>query len=389
LVLGSKEQNELDINLALNLAVKNNGPVHINIPFNEPLYNVVDELTVTPKIIDADEALDSVENMKEFITSWNASKKKMILVGVNQPNQIEQQWLDVLANNDSIIVFTETTSNLHHAGGMIVSKKVKAFLRTYKPEQHWHVDTKKANDTFFSLSEHIKVTPNYFLSKLLPKAINKRSEYKPNWNTVKTHRSLKHDEYIAQIEFSDLKVFDYLLKALPDHSILQLGNSSAVRYAQLFNLNQSLEVFCNRGTSGIDGSTATAIGSAIVNNKQTTLITGDLSFLYDSNALWNNYIPKSFRIIVINNGGGGIFRILPGHKDTENFDKYFETNHNLTAQHLCKMYGFEYSDSENMDDLFEELNSFFLIGNKPKLLEIFTPRKVNDSILLDYFKRIK
>jgi 2-succinyl-5-enolpyruvyl-6-hydroxy-3-cyclohexene-1-carboxylate synthase len=418
LVLGSKEQNELDINLALNLAVKNKGPVHINIPFNEPLYDVVDELTVTPKIIDADEVLESVENIKEFITSWNASKKKIILVGVNQPNQIEQQWLDVLANNDSIIVFTETTSNLHHAeffpsidkiiapldesalknlqpdilltfGGMIVSKKVKAFLRTYKPEQHWHVDTKKANDTFFSLSEHIKVTPNYFLSKLLPKAINKRSEYKPNWNTVKTHRSLKHDEYIAQIEFSDLKVFDYLLKALPDHSILQLGNSSAVRYAQLFNLNQSLEVFCNRGTSGIDGSTATAIGSAIVNNKQTTLITGDLSFLYDSNALWNNYIPKSFRIIVINNGGGGIFRILPGHKDTENFDKYFETNHNLTAQHLCKMYGFEYSDSENMDDLFEELNSFFLIGNKPKLLEIFTPRKVNDSILLDYFKRIK
>jgi 2-succinyl-5-enolpyruvyl-6-hydroxy-3-cyclohexene-1-carboxylate synthase len=170
---------------------------------------------------------------------------------------------------------------------------------------------------------------------------------------------------------------------------LQVGNSSTIRYTQLFQLPKSIEVFCNRGTSGIDGSTSTAIGAAVVINKRTTFITGDLSFFYDSNALWNNYIPINFRIIVVNNEGGGIFRILPGHKNTDNFDTYFETKHHLTAKHLCEMYGFEYHNASDENSLEKELESFYDISKKPKLLEVFTPSRRNDDILLDYFKFIK
>ena len=179
------------------------------------------------------------------------------------------------------------------------------------------------------------------------------------------------------------------MKSIPNDNVLQVGNSSAVRYAQLFDLNKTLKVFCNRGTSGIDGSTSTAIGYASSTNNQTVFITGDLSFFYDSNALWNNYIPNNFRIIVVNNNGGGIFRILPGHKNTENFDKYFETQHNLTAKHLCDMYHFDYQMASNEGELKEQLSSFYSGSNQPKLLEIFTPRTTNDNILLDYFKFIK
>ena len=414
----TQEQNEMDINLALNLSIKNHGPVHVNIPFDEPLYDLVKDISVNPKEIPIEAELPTIENLEELAAVWKASKKKMVLVGVNQPNQIEQQWLDILAMDDSVIVFTETTSNLQHDaffqsidkliapldaadfkmlqpdvlltfGGMIVSKKVKAFLRQYKPVQHWHIDNKKANNTFFSLSHHIKASPDYFLSELLSHSKKTRSDYNSYWNTVKDYRKQKHNDYLVQIEFSDLKVFDTVLKSLPDHSVLQLGNSSTIRYAQLFDLNNTLEVFCNRGTSGIDGSTSTAIGSAVARDKQTTLVTGDLSFLYDSNALWNNYIPTNFRIIVINNGGGGIFRILPGHKNTHNFDTYFETVHDLTAEHLCKMHGFKYEMATNETELNVTLESFYDEEETPKLLEIFTPAKQNDDILLNYFKFIK
>ena len=180
-----------------------------------------------------------------------------------------------------------------------------------------------------------------------------------------------------------------MLKTIPKQSQLQVGNSSAIRYTQLFQLRKDITVFCNRGTSGIDGSTSTAIGAALANKQRTTFVTGDLSFFYDSNALWNNYIPKNFRIIVINNEGGGIFRILPGHKNTENFDMYFETKHHLTAKQLCEMYGFEYSKATDEPSLNLALDKFYNASKKPKLLEVFTPSTVNDEVLLNYFKFIK
>src|SRR5690606_10296248 len=140
--------------------------------------------------------------------------------------------------------------------------------------------------------------------------------------------------------------------------------------------------------SGIDGSTSTAIGAAYASKLPTIFITGDLSFFYDSNALWNQYIPKDFKIIVINNGGGGIFRILPGEKDSQLFDTYFETKHNLNAKQLCEMYGLGYSRIGKGEGLKKSIADFFSKTEGPALLEIFTPSTVNDKVLLDYFKFI-
>ncbi len=418
---GIQSYNEEELNKVLNLVWFKNGPVHINVPFDEPLYETVDALTVNPKSTDIDLKRPKIDHseLKDCIDEWYVATKKMILVGVMPPNEVEQQWLEELANDDSVIVLTETTSNLHHAeffpsidkmiaplkdadfealrpdilvtfGGMVVSKKIKAFLRQYQPKHHWHIDTKKANDTFFCLDKHIIASPNEFLEAFLPKITHvTKSNYLSTWSKVKQHRQKKHLEYVSQIAFSDFKAFSTLLKSLPKKTVLQLGNSSTVRYAQLFNIKPSVQVFCNRGTSGIDGSTSTAIGYAVNSNKQTVFITGDLSFFYDSNALWNNYIPKNFRIILINNQGGGIFRILPGHKNTKNFDDYFETKHHLTAEQLCKMFQFEYSVANNESELENNLTTFYDNSDQPKLLEIVTPRTQNDAILLNYFEFIK
>lgn len=412
--------NEQELNDALNKAIFKSGPVHINVPFDEPLYEMVDALSVKPNNIEIEVKEQKMDSyiLEQCLEDWNKASKKMVLVGVNQPNQIEQKWLDLLAKDESVMVFTETTSNLHHHtffpsidkiiaplsndeflklqpeilitfGGMVVSKKVKAFLRQHQPKEHWHISETRAYDTYFCLTQHIKETPDFFFSEFLPKTRLVKSDYKNYWNTIKQHRKIKHQNYLDEISFSDFMVFDLVLSTLPNETILQLGNSSAIRYAQLFDIHKTIQVFCNRGTSGIDGSTSTAIGCAVAKKKQTIFITGDLSFFYDSNALWNNYIPDSFRVILINNGGGGIFRILPGHKNTENFDTYFETKHQLSANQLCEMYNFKYKRVSNENDLKIALKSFYLESNQPKLLEINTASHLNDEILLNYFKYIK
>jgi 2-succinyl-5-enolpyruvyl-6-hydroxy-3-cyclohexene-1-carboxylate synthase len=400
------------------MAFAKRGPVHINAPFEEPLYETTSELSVDPKIISSTSKDFIVEQyLSEFASIWIQSKKKLILVGVNPPNAIEQQFLDTLANDPSVVVMIETTSNLHHPkfintidtiitpftnqdfldfqpeilvtfGGMIVSKRIKAFLRKSKPNHHWHIDDLRAYDTFGCLTKHFEVPPNLFFQSFFPLTEMVVSNYNQLAQNIKALRQQKSLEYLAKIPFTDFKVFEKVIPALPKNSQLQISNSSPIRYAQLFDIEKSIEVFSNRGTSGIDGSTSTAIGAAVASKKPNVFIAGDIGFLYDSNALWNNYIPKNFKIILINNGGGGIFRILPGHDETPVFNTFFETSHCLTAEHLAKMYGFNYLIASNEASLETSLNELFSNDEKPTLLEVFTPTLENDKVLLQYFREL-
>jgi 2-succinyl-5-enolpyruvyl-6-hydroxy-3-cyclohexene-1-carboxylate synthase len=421
----SQKHNEREINLALNKAIEQKGPVHINVPFYEPLYeitetNLVNPLQILPEIR---ERVYTENELQSFANLWNLSGRKMIIVGVAQPNAVEQRFLDALAKDDSVLVLTETTSNLHHPeffpqidtligpiekvsnpkeqfellqpdilltfGGMIVSKKIKSFLRDYQPKQHWHIDPKKAYNTFFCLNKHFEASPNSFFKVFMPLLKSTNSDYGVHWKNIREKLEVRHDLYVDEIPYSDFKVMQAIVPAVPNNYNVQLGNSSTVRYAQLFNWDASQKIFCNRGTSGIDGSVSTAVGAAVINREPTLLICGDLSLFYDSNGLWNNYIPSNFRIIVLNNEGGGIFRILPGNKNTENFDTYFETIHQLNAKPLCEMHSFEYVSAKTSKELSEVLKGFFNTSEKPKLLEIFTPRKINDEVLLEYFNYMK
>jgi 2-succinyl-5-enolpyruvyl-6-hydroxy-3-cyclohexene-1-carboxylate synthase len=250
------------------------------------------------------------------------------------------------------------------------------------------VDDLRAYDTFGALTNHFETIINTFLSQLLTESTIE-SSYKSGISNVWKDRVAKHKEYTAKIPFSDFKVFDFICQNLPKNSQLQVSNSSAIRYLQLFDVDKSIQVFCNRGTSGIDGSTSTAIGAASATNLPTILITGDISFLYDSNALWNNYIPKNFKIILLNNSGGGIFRILPGHQETETFNTYFETSHQLNASHLAKMFGLDYFEANDEMTLQQQYSAFLNQNEKPSILEVFTPEKENNGILLEFFKGLK
>ncbi|UAB83832.1 2-succinyl-5-enolpyruvyl-6-hydroxy-3-cyclohexene-1-carboxylic-acid synthase [Zunongwangia sp. SCSIO 43204] len=421
----AQKHNEREINLALNKAIEEKGPVHINVPFYEPLYDTVENIEVNPIEIfpEITKRHYSKEELLPYAEIWNKAKRKMVIVGVAQPNVVEQKFLEKLAKDDSVIVFTETTSNLHHDefftridtiigpiekdenmqelfealrpdilltfGGMIVSKKIKAFLRNYNPKHHWHVDSKKAYNTFFCLNKHFETSVNDFFTDFFPLTTKMDSDYGEFWKNIRAKRQVRHDAYMDEIPYSDLKAMQLLVPKVPDHYIMQLANSSTIRYAQLFKWNPSLRIFCNRGTSGIDGSISTAAGSAMASEDPVLMVTGDLSFFYDSNALWNKYIPANFRIIILNNSGGGIFRILPGNKNSEQFDTFFETVHDLKAEQLAKMYNFEYDSASSEAEISHSLSTFFEASARPKILEIFTPRKVNDKVLLEYFSYMK
>ena len=324
----ASEENDFKINEAINTSILKKGPVHINAPFEEPLYSTVSELSVVPKLVPLLEDKEIFQLKEKHLLIWNTSSKKLILVGELKPNSIESNIIEKLAKEESVVVMTEVTSNLHHSsfisnidaiitpftqedfenfkpevlitfGGMVVSKRIKAFLRKYQSNQHWHIDELRAYDTYGCLTDFIEAKPNQFFNALLDNCKSTSSKYKFNFNEIIVQRAKKHQQYIDAVPFSDFQVFSVLAKQLSGETQLQISNSSAIRYFQLFQLNSSVQVFCNRGTSGIDGSTSTAIGAAITTSKPTVLITGDISFLYDSNALWNNYIPDNFKIIII------------------------------------------------------------------------------------------
>jgi len=411
--------NDEELNKALNLAITSKLPVHINIRLEEPLYDKITAPSVQANITAYEMPKVAEIDYESFAKIWNGSRTKMVLVGVNWPETIDQKVLNLLAGDPSVIVLTETTSNLHHPkffpsidsliapieglgnseelfeklrpeilltfGGLVVSKKIKAFLRAYQPKLHWHLDPIRAFDTFYCLSTHVKIPANDFLKRFITKTKFVDSDYFPFWNTIKIGYEAKRKEYLSKIAFSDMQAFNSVIESIPDNSHLQLANSSTVRYAQLYDLPVSLRVFCNRGTSGIDGSTSTAIGASQYNKAPTIFVTGDLSFFYDSNALWNKYIKNDFRIILLNNSGGGIFRILPGQEESKNFETFFETVHDMNAKHLCEMYDLKYQNVSDLGSLEKVLPDFYADGGGPKLLEVNTPRRKNNKILLGYF----
>ncbi|RZP00767.1 MAG: 2-succinyl-5-enolpyruvyl-6-hydroxy-3-cyclohexene-1-carboxylic-acid synthase [Flavobacteriales bacterium] len=417
-LFGLRDNNQDKINKALNFSIEKQTPVHINIPFSEPLYEITNSLSVNT--INKLPGLNNqnIKNIGSFRNKWQNSIKKIILIGVSSPEILCKKSIDLLVSDSSLLVLTENTSNVYHPsfcnkidqliapltnkelkefrpeilitiGGMIISKKIKAIFRDNKPKEHWHIGIHDANDTFFCLTKHFKTIPNNIISKLYENFNDNGTDYHNKWDLIISKRKEKHKKYLSELIYCDFKVFDYVLKSIPSNSMLQVSNSSAIRYTQLFDIDSSINVFCNRGTSGIDGSTSTAIGAASVFKSNTVFITGDLSFFYDSNALWNNFIPTSFRIILINNKGGGIFKILTKDNNTELFKKFFETKHDLYAKDLCNMYGFEYFMSDDEDKLKNVLNDFYNQSEKPRLLEVITDNDYNQDYLLNYFDYIK
>ena len=413
-----QKNNEEIIEIAFNLSINKMQPVHLNVPMEEPLYEFNDFPSISVKVKKKTEKNLSLTDLENFYKEINKASKIMILIGVSDGNILSKKSIQKINSCSSIIVMKEHTSNVFNEsfisnidrligpielqsnsdsvfdelspeiiislGGMIISKKIKSFLRNYKPRKHFHIGNNISKDSFYSGVEHINTTANKFFENI---DLNKSdSKYFEKWNQLDYSKLDLHNRYMKVINFSDLKVFEILTNWIPKKYNIQVANSTPIRYFQLFDLKNKNMMFANRGTSGIDGSTSTAIGSSVQNDSPVLLVTGDLSFFYDVNALWNKHIPKNFRIIIINNSGGGIFKILPGFKENNLFSEFIETQHNLSARLIAKMFNFNYTRVSTKFGLNLYLRTFFKNSKKPKILEIKTSSVKSTKILKEYFR---
>jgi len=410
--------NEEIIETAFNLSINKMQPVHLNVPMEEPLYDFIDLPSVSVKVKKKIEKNPLVEDLENHYKTINNASKIMILIGVSDGNILSKKSMQKINSCSSIIVMKEHTSNVFNdsfisnidrligpielqsnsdfmfdelspevlisLGGMIVSKKIKSFLRNYKPTKHFHIGNNISKDSFYAGVKHIKTTANKFFENINLNISD--SKYFDKWNQLDSSKLDLHNRFMKVINFSDLKVFEILTKRIPKKYNIQVANSTPIRYFQLFDLKNNNMMLANRGTSGIDGSTSTAIGSSLQNDSPVLLVTGDLSFFYDVNALWNKHIPKNFRIIIVNNSGGGIFKILPGFKENNLFSEFIETQHNLSARLIAKMFNFSYTRVSTKFGLNLNLRTFFKNSKKPKILEIKTSSMKSTKILKDYFR---
>ncbi len=398
------------------------GPVHINIPFDEPIYGTSNEETsgryfgcpiIKPK-------KDDEGIIKIIADEINKSSKVMIIAGQNQPNEKLNSTLTSLSKLNNLIILSETTSNIHDSlfidtidniistftddealdfkpeilisyGGQVVSKMIKKYLRKMKPKLHWHISRSGQNmDTYQCSTKPIGTEPETFFKILLQNLIPSKSSYSKIWINKKTVTTNLRIEYLDKIEYCDLKLVGFIMRKVKGGTTIHLGNSTPVRYSQLFGSRNDITYQSNRGVSGIDGQVSTALGYSYFSNKSNIIITGDLGFLYDSNSLMNYYLVPNLKIIVINNKGGGIFRFIPGPDTTPNLEQFFETKHSWNAKYICKAFDVDYTQISSDDD-FQSKILAFLNGktDKTSLLEIHTPNEKNAMILRKYFKYLK
>ncbi len=414
----SKNYNQRSINEAM-MALKV-GPVHINIPFNEPLYEQTETLYPAQFIATTrgERTLD-LTKLKSLANTWNNSPKIWVLVGQMRPSAQLEHALNKLNDKSPFLIFSETLSNLHCAnripcidrllnslneeekealkpdlvltlGGEIVSKVVKNYLRNYTPKAHWHINERKdLVDTFNVLTDHVQADPSLFLEGIELQVLNKDSSYRDNFINAHVLRVKRHEAYMDKVAFSDLAAFNSIQQSLPLGSILHCANSTSIRYAQLFEYRNKIAHYANRGTSGIDGCTSTAIGHALSTEEIVVLVTGDLAFLYDSNAFWLNKLPSNLRVLILNNEGGNIFRIIDGPKEDADFEEFQETHHQMELSGIAKTFDLPFETVASKEELDYVLKDFFALSNRPKIMEIKTPRLTNPSMLREYFQFLK
>lgn len=407
------------------------GPVHINIPLREPFYPSGEEkygysenIKIISETYPAVPEL-SMEQIDCFREQWQKFDKKMIVAGQSQNDPDAEGVFETLNSKLQCVVVGDAIANLSYSeriqyhdtflakadpklkealrpdllvtfGQSVISKNLKLFLRAYKPAVHWHIAPYgEVGDPFQSLTEIIRTTSGPFLKNMLredlkePFLQQKQVNYNNLWQIENKKVFNFHQRFFRSIAFGEFKALEITLKWLPVHSDLHVANSMSVRYVSLLaNSLQGIRVFANRGTSGIDGSNSTAVGTALASGKLTTLITGDMAFFYDRNAFWHNYPLNNLRVIVLNNHGGGIFRLIKGPSDQPELEEYFETRQNLNAKNTAADFDFEYIPASDLNDLEQALPGFFEKSEHPKLLEIFTDGKVNQEIFNQYKKHI-
>lgn len=418
-------------------------PVHINAPFREPFYppvensNEEDDInSVNEHQIKYDNDVKIIEQIhsrpkirtqqwERLLEVWNRTEKKLIVGGqmryderlVSALHELEVTVVsDVISNlhtvknsikhQDVFLMNRESLEELRPEllitfGKSVISKNLKKFLREYPAVEHWHIQPAGiAADTFQSLTKVIPLNPSYFFRKVLEKQTRFAESYRQsffvdNWRGTDAEITKLNAKFFEEQPFSEFEAVKMVMEILPKRSNLHLANSMSVRYANYLNTDKEIEVFSNRGTSGIDGSTSTAIGHALADDETlNVLLTGDVAFFYDRNAFWNNYLPKNLIVILLNNHGGGIFKMLPDAAKQPESDEYFVMKQPLNAKKISEEFELEYifcEDKSKIDfqNALESLELETEKRNRISIIEVKTAIETNTKVFQAYKKAVK
>jgi 2-succinyl-5-enolpyruvyl-6-hydroxy-3-cyclohexene-1-carboxylate synthase len=417
---------ERTINHAVNLAnAFPQGPVHINIPLREPFYPseneeiIFDNQSRIIEVLETEKTL-SKELWNELLIRFQDFDNILIAGGQSEKDEKLTNILQQLQDEFQIVCVGDTISNLgveaiskHDIflkpenvnlrpdllitfGKSFISKGLKTFLRKNKAVEHWHLQIgEHLIDTFQSLTKIIPITPLTFFTKLYEDLdfdkfkngeIERNEDFSNNWIAQERKAKIYVERFFAdkihQEKFNEFYAIKFLIDSLPNDCQVHLANSMAVRYANIigFDFKKQIEAFANRGTSGIDGCVSTALGQATCTDKLVFLFVGDVAFFYDRNALWNRYLPNNLRIILLNNHGGGIFRMIDGPSKQPELGDYFETVQSMNAKNTAQDADLEYFRVNNQSDLSIKLQEFLTIEGKSKLMEIETDGILNTEI---------
>lgn len=428
------------VNRALNEAINLSrqfpaGPVHINIPLREPFYPAEGErwhYSAEVRTIESWTPASGLTNEQwgTLETEWQGYGRKLIVGGQQPPAPVLLKQLQQTARVQKIPVIADIISNLHGMenairlqdsflvrshepekealqpdllitfGKSVISKNLKLFLRKYKPKAHWHLQPAgEVADTYQTLSRIIPMEPAQFFLELNNRGIKAEEKekeqkiYRQQWQAQQEAASREAEAFFRTASpWGEFHAVQQCLRSLEGPYKLHLANSTSVRYANFISLPSSreqVETVANRGTSGIDGSSSTAVGCALVSQAPTLLLTGDLAFFYDRNALWNNYLPANLRILLLNNHAGGIFRLIKGPGEQPELEEYFETRQPLNARATALEFGLQYFHCNSRESMEAALPAFLAREGGPGLLEVETDSRLNAEILSSYKKKMQ
>jgi 2-succinyl-5-enolpyruvyl-6-hydroxy-3-cyclohexene-1-carboxylate synthase len=383
------------------------GPIHINVPIREPFYDFTQEgLKPSSRVLPQPKV--HYTTVRGIANSDGLSldmKKVLIFNGMDDGEDIR------IASDNHSVVLSDLTSNqssdVHYWDAMLfsaqskengleflhllkpdilittgtttVSKGLKQFLRHHKPEHHIHLSS------HYEVGDMFETEPKI----LHPSEIVNVAEKDEDINGVRSGAYIKAwlnitQEFIgrfSQLDWSSYNEFcvtNYVLSKIPKKAIVHLSNSMPVRYVSyLLNSDNSDNIiYSNRGTSGIDGSTSTAVGNAMMVEEDVYLITGDVAFFYDINGLYNNKLPSNLKIILLNNGAGGIFEMIKGPQQMGEALAYQITPQTYTAEHVAQHFGLNYYGADTLGKFAQGMDDL-ISSEETAILEVFTDRELN------------
>lgn len=378
------------------------GPVHINALLEEPLYEPLPESKGKPARGHGPEggeqaAADALPEPGERV---------VLLAGMASPGKVPAETVASIARKRGAVIIGENTANLPGdavirnpelclraagedllghmepelvlaVGGQVVSKRLKLFLQSLHGVTYRHLGN-RANAFLEAWAARMRAGAEK------PGENEAHALFHEAWRTADRNGTRSAFGRLQDLPFGNLWTVAHVLESAPEGSVIHLGNSATIRYSHLVPYRKDLSYYSNRGTSGIDGCVSSAAGAAMVSDRQHLLLLGDLGFVYDSNALWNKDWPSNLRVVVLNDGGGGIFRLLDGPSKMAFYEEFAVTHHPVSLELLGQAFGRRVRRAGSAEEVRASMESFFRSGSPVQVLEVDTAGSENSRIFRQF-----